>query len=73
MPKNLSRLSFTQKQKIARKNRQKLAKLTQQIRKIQLSKVKGKKGVRNLTIAQAQRQNKLIAEYIKFKQTARYV
>ena len=39
MPKNLSRLSFTQKQKIARKNREKLKRLTKQIRKIQASKM----------------------------------
>ncbi len=67
MPKNLSKLSFTQKQKIARKNRQKLKKLTQQIRKIQGSKTK------QLTKTQAKRLNGLIVEYIKFKQTARYV
>ena len=67
MPKNLSRLSFTQQQKIARKNRQILKKLTQQIRKIQSIPVS------KMTKAQAQRMNKLIAEYIKFKQTARYV
>ena len=64
MPKNLSRLSFTQKQKIARKNRQKLKTLTRQIRNIQASK---------MTKSQAKRMNKLIAKYIKFKQTARYV
>ena len=64
MPKNLSRLSFTQKQKIARKNREKLKRLTKQIRKIQASK---------MTKSQARTMQLLIAKYIKFKQTARYV
>jgi len=67
MPKSLYKLSFTQKQKIARKNRQKLKKLTKQIRKIQGGKTK------QLTKTQATRLNKLIVEYIKFKQTARYI
>jgi predicted GTPase len=66
MPKSLHKLSFKEKQKIARKERADLSKLAKQIKKIQ------KISVNKMTKTQASKMNKLISQYIKLKENARY-